>query len=303
MHGDLGVIQLPQRIVGGQRFGRGDIEQRPADPPFGQRSGQRGLIDHRTACDIDQHRIRLHRRQFGRADHAFGFGSGGDRNDDPVKFAQPGAPFVWPERIGPGTAADLADLHFEPGQPLFHFLPDRPITQDQRLRARQFALTGRVRQPFMPVLRANHRAVALALRQHQHDDIFGNRHRVDSGPIGQQHPARFEQIEWERFDPGIDRIEPFQFDGTLENLGHVRLRMHIEPADFSQRGERHRLSLGGIPAGIDPAWQVRFEQRLEQGIEDGYGHSVFLKLSSIGGRWRHSAKLNGRVVSGATWAA
>ena len=200
-------------------------------------------------------------------------------------------------------AADLVDLHRKAGEAPLHFLPDRAIAQDQRLRSEQLALARRILQPFAAVLRADHLAIALGLGEHQHDDIFGDRHGVDPGPVGQHHAAFAQQIEREHLDPGENRVEPLEPGGEPERLGHVGARIHIEPADLRLGRQGKGLILGRIPARLGPIGQVRLDQGPEQGVEHGDGHWELRKLSSIGGRCRHSAKLNGRVVSGGTRAA
>ena len=102
-------------------------------------------------------------------------------------------------------------------------MPDRAVAQDQRLAAEQLALARRIAQPRVAVLCPHHFAVAFRVGQHQHHDIFGNRHRIDSRAIGQDHPALGEQIKRETVHPGIDRIEPFEPHRAGKNLGHVDL--------------------------------------------------------------------------------
>ena len=65
VHGDMRVVEFPQGMVGGQRFGRGDVEEGSADRLVPERGDQRVLVDHAAAGDVDQVAVGSQRIQHG----------------------------------------------------------------------------------------------------------------------------------------------------------------------------------------------------------------------------------------------
>ena len=285
MHGDLRVLQRPQRMVFGQRLGIGDIEQRALDRFRTQRLDQRGLVDHVAARDIDQHRAGFHRRQFFLADHVAGLGSGRNRQHHPVELAQLRAPFTRLERTIRARAAHRHDLHVESFQPGLHQPADRAHPQQQHPLARKLALAGAVEQPFVPVHRAHHLGIALGVREHQQDDIFGDGQRIDARAIGNHRTALCQQIERQEIEPGVDRVEPFEVSGSGDDLRHRRVLREVEPADLGPRGEIQRLFLGHEPVRLHPVGQPRLDQRADHGGKDCFGHAGRLL-------WAHPIRWN-----------
>src|SRR5580658_5032150 len=63
------IFQGVERMAGGQRLGRENVQRGAAKVSGFKRRKQRRLIDHGSAPDVDDHRRRLHRGELRRADH------------------------------------------------------------------------------------------------------------------------------------------------------------------------------------------------------------------------------------------
>jgi hypothetical protein len=137
VHGDVGVVERPQGVVGRQRLGVGQVEDGRGDAPSSQRLAQGVLIDAIGAGEIDQHRLGFHGRQLRRADHPARLGRAGDGEDDPVEVADPTPP------VARAAAGDGHHLHAEADERALNRLPDRAMPQDQRAAAGEVARAGR----------------------------------------------------------------------------------------------------------------------------------------------------------------
>lgn len=177
-------------------------------------------------------------------------------------------------RLLPARPAHRHHLHVEGFEPGLDELADRAEAEEQYPFTGQFALAGAIHQPLVPVLRTHNLAVALGVGEHQHDDIFRDGDRIDAHPIGHGDAAFLQQVERHEIEPGIDRIEPFEVRRGARNLGHRLLLVKVEPADFRLGSHLQRLLPIHEPQRLDPFGQARFDQRSDQGGQDGFGHLV-----------------------------
>ena len=259
-------------MILGQRFGVGDIEQCRFDAVLLQCFDQRRLVHHVAARDIHQHAIGPHCSELHRTDHMPRLGRRRHGEHDPVEFAQSPAPFAGLQCPIRARTAHRHHLHVERLEPRLDERSDRPHPQQQHAFTRQFALARAVEQPFVPVLRAHHLTIALGMRKHQHDDIFGNGDCVYANAIGDHHAALGEQVERHEIEPGVDRVHPFEPGRGARDLDHRLFLVEVEPADLRLRREFQRLLLAREPQRLDPIGQARFDQRTDHGGQDGFGH-------------------------------
>ena len=275
MHRDHAVGRRPQRVVGGQRLGIGRIEEGAGDGPALQRRHQRRLVDHVAARDVDQPRRRLHRRQLVGADHRARLAGRWRGEDDPVVLAEAIAPRVGRQRAVAARPGDAGDRDPERGEPVADQPADRAIADDQRARAVELDLAGRVLRPLVAVVRADHLVEALGGGEHAHHRIFGDRDRVDPGAVGQRHPSLAQQIERKGVEPGVDRRHPFQRGGArADRVGDEAGRLHVDPGDLGVGDAGVGLGGGGEPSDLEVVGQLAREQRLRDCGQDRLHLSV-----------------------------
>src|SRR5688500_14396589 len=77
VHGDMRIVEGPQRMAGREGLGIGQVEDRAGNALVAQRLDERVLVDAVGTREVDQHGFRLHRRQFRPTDHAARLGRAG----------------------------------------------------------------------------------------------------------------------------------------------------------------------------------------------------------------------------------